>query len=456
MLKKILIANRGEIALRIIRACKEMQIKTVAIYSTADKDQIHVKYADEAVCIGGVKSADSYLNMDSIILIAKAKACDGIHPGYGFLSENADFVEKVEKEGITFIGPKSLTIRLMGDKISARKLMAENNVPVVPGSPGQVEDIEEAFKIADKIGYPVLIKASGGGGGKGMRPVFTREELEEKFLSAQREAMAAFQNKSMYIEKLILNPRHIEVQVLSDHFGNTIALAERNCSIQRKNQKMIEEAPAFGLSEEVRKKLRETAILAAQACDYKNAGTVEFVMDKDEKFFFIEMNTRLQVEHPVTEMVTGIDLVKEQIRIASGMRLPCSQEEVQIIGHSIECRINAEDPLKNFMPQSGTVQYLYSPSGPGTRFDSHLFNGVEISPFYDSMIGKVIVHERTRMGAIRKMRRALDELIVGGIKINMYLQYAILFEKDFIRGSYDTSFINQKLEGLLDLMEANK
>lgn len=456
MLKKILVANRGEVALRIIRACKEMQIKTVAIYSTADKDQIHVKLADEAVCIGPGRSIDSYLKMDTILFVAIETACDGIHPGYGFLSENSEFVSKVEEAGLTFIGPKAETIAQMGDKISARQLMIRHGVDVVPGSEGQIRDLEEAKEIGQRIGFPLLIKASGGGGGKGMRRVYKEEDLEEAFMSAKREAQSAFKNDAMYIEKLIENPRHIEVQILADHYGKVLALGERNCSIQRKNQKLIEEAPAFGLSEETSKKLHGKAILAGQACQYRNAGTVEFVVDEKENIYFIEMNTRLQVEHGVTEMVTGIDIVKEQIRIASGLSLFIDQEDIHCKGHAIECRINAEDPLRDFSPQSGRIDYLYCPGGLGTRFDSHLFNGAEISPYYDSMLGKLLVHDFTRLGAIRKMRRALDELIIGGIKTNMYLQYGILFEKEFIRGNYDTSFLEKRLQSLLDLMEENK
>ncbi|SHH56933.1 acetyl-CoA carboxylase, biotin carboxylase subunit [Anaerosphaera aminiphila DSM 21120] len=454
MIKKLLIANRGEIALRIIRSAEELQIKTVAVYSTEDAEQLHVKFADESVCIGPAKSSESYLNINNIISAALATKCDAVAPGYGFLSENAKFVRALEEAGLKFVGPSSEVIDMMGDKIAARDLMKKNGVPVVPGSDGEVVDVEEAFIIAEKIGYPVLIKASGGGGGKGMRRVYKSEDLKIEFESAKSEAIAAFNNGSMYIEKLIVSPKHVEVQILADKYSNIIALGERDCSIQRKNQKMIEETPCIRLTEEKRKELYSAAIKAAKACNYENAGTVEFVLDRENNFYFIEMNTRIQVEHPVTEMVTGVDLVKEQLKITSGLKLKIKQEDININSYAIECRLNAEKPLENFLPESGNVNFFYAPGGVNTRVDSYLYSGAKVSPYYDSMLGKIIVKDSTRIGAIRKMRRALEELIIEGIKTNQYLLYAILFDMDFIRGNYSTSFIEDKLEELLNLMEA--
>ncbi|RVU54839.1 acetyl-CoA carboxylase biotin carboxylase subunit [Anaerosphaera multitolerans] len=454
MIKKLLIANRGEIALRIIRSAQELQIKTVAVYSTEDVDQLHVKFADESICIGPAQSVESYLNVDNIISAALSTNCDAVAPGYGFLSENASFVKNLEEVGLKFVGPSSEIIEMMGDKIAARNLMIKNGVPVVPGSDGKVESEEEAFEIAERIGYPLLIKASGGGGGKGMRRVFRSEDLKREFNAAKSEAIAAFNNGDMYIEKLIVNPKHVEVQILADKFSNIVALGERDCSIQRKNQKMIEESPCVRLNDDKRKELYETAIRAAKACNYENAGTVEFVLDEENKFYFIEMNTRIQVEHPVTEMVTNIDLIKEQLRITSGLRLSIKQEDVKVEGCAIECRINAENPLNNFMPESGEVEFFYGPGGVNTRFDSYLYSGARVSPYYDSMLGKIIVKDKTRLGAIRKMRRALEEIIIDGVSTNQYLLYAILFDIDFIRGNYSTSFIEEKLDELLNLMEA--
>lgn len=453
MIKKLLVANRGEIAYRIIRACRELQIKTVAIYSSVDKDEIHVKYADEAVCIGGPRSSESYLKMETIIFIAKQKGCDAIHPGYGFLSENSKFAKMVEDEGLIFVGPKSTTIAQMGDKVSARRLMKSVGVNIVPGIDKVVTDPVIAESYAEEIGYPVLIKASGGGGGKGMRRVYKSEDFRKNFEAAQSEANSAFSNKDMYIEKLIENQRHIEVQILADRYGNVISLYERNCSIQRNNQKLIEEAPVYNFEEKLRKDINNQAIIAAKACNYENAGTVEFVLDKDNNFYFIEMNTRLQVEHPVTEMITGVDIVQEQLKIASGLELSYRQKDIKILGYAIECRINAEDPFNNFSPQCGKVDYLYPPGGFNTRFDSHLYTGSTISPYYDSMIGKIIVFDRTRLGAIRKLRRSIEETVINGIKTNLYLAYTISFDKDFLRAKYTTSFINEKLDTLLGLME---
>ena len=453
MLKKILIANRGEIAIRIIRACKELGIATVAIYSTEDRDSLHVKLADEALCIGYEKSSLSYLNMDNILSAALNLKCDAIHPGYGFLSENADFARKVESLNIKFIGPSSNIIRMMGDKIEAISLMKKNNIRTVPGSAGEIKSYDELKKVVDEIGFPVLIKASGGGGGRGMRKVYEMENLKKEFENAKKEASAAFNNDTMYVEKLILNPKHIEVQILADDYGNVISLGERDCSIQRKNQKMIEETPCCILDKNMRRLISEEAVKTAKACKYKGAGTVEFVYS-DNEFYFIEMNTRIQVEHPVTEMATGIDLVKEQIKIASGMELKIKQKDVKIGKHSIECRINAENPLKNFAPQAGKVNFLNIPGGLNVRFDTYLYNGCKISPYYDSMVGKLIVTGDTREEAIIKMRTAIEELVIEGVDTNIFLQYAILFNDDFIEGEYNTSFIEKNLENLLNLVKA--
>lgn len=457
MFKKILIANRGEIALRILRSCKELGIKVVTVYSEADKDQLHVKLADESYCIGPARSQHSYLNVSNLLTVATETGCEAIHPGYGFLSENPEFATIVEDLGITFIGPSAHTIQTMGDKAAARKLMIANDIPVVPGSEDVVNSVDEAKQIAEEMGYPVLIKASRGGGGKGMRRVDTPEELEAKFISASEEAKKAFGDGSVYIEKLILGPRHVEVQVLRDNFGNAVHLGERHCSIQRSHQKMIEEAPYTKLTPEKRKEMGEVAVKVAHACDYRNAGTVEFLFDENGDFYFIEMNTRLQVEHPVTEMITGIDLVKEQLRIATGLPLKISQDDIQFDGHAIEVRVNAEDVSKNFMPSTGTVTYLLTPGGFDTRFDSYLYQGAEISPFYDSMIGKIIVKGKTRLEAIRKMRRAIEECIVHGVTTNLPYQYSILHRNDFLRNTYDTGFVEKNHEAIMgwihDVME---
>lgn len=452
MFKRVLIANRGEIAIRIIRACRELGVEAVAVYSTADKDQLHVKLADFSVCIGNAKSTDSYLNIDNIISAAVATNCDAIHPGYGFLSENADFVKLVEAYNMKFIGPSSEVITLMGDKAKARELMIKNDVPTVPGSEGIIENIDEAIEICEKIGFPVLIKAAAGGGGRGMRRVFSIENLESEFINAKTEAINCFGNGDMYIEKLILNPKHIEFQIIADSFGNTIHLGDRDCSIQRRNQKMIEEAPSIFLDEETREEMGAVAIRAAKACGYENAGTIEFVVDKDKNFYFIEMNTRIQVEHPVTEMVTGMDLVKEQIRVAAGLHLSKTQDDVKIEGYAIECRVNAENPMENFRPSAGYVEFFYPPGGMDTRFDSLLYNGCSISPYYDSMIGKIIVKGDTRLEAIRKMRRAIEETFIEGIETNLGFQYTILFDKDFIRGNFNTSYLENNIDSLLSRM----
>ena len=450
MFQRILVANRGEIALRIVRCCREMGIDTVAVYSTADADALHVQYATDAVCIGPPRAADSYLNMKNILSAATLFGCDAIHPGFGFLSENSEFARLCEECGIRFIGPSADVIDRMGNKQAARRLMRENGVPVVPGSDGRVETAAEAAAIAGKIGYPVLIKAAAGGGGRGMRRAHSAEELEHAFETARAEAVACFGDGEMYLEKLIVSPRHIEFQILGDQQGNVVHLGERDCSVQRKNQKLIEESPSKALTPELRAEMGEAAIRAARAAGYENAGTVEFVLDKEGNFYFIEMNTRIQVEHPVTEMVTGIDLVREQIRIAAGLPLSCSQEKISSTGHAIECRINAEDPAQGFRPCPGPISFLHLPGGCGVRIDTALYNGYETSPFYDSMIAKVIVHAPTRLEAIRRMRRVLEELVIDGIETNADFAHLILYHPDFIKGTYDTGFIEKNQSQLLE------
>ena len=449
MFRRILIANRGEIAVRIIRACIEMNIETVAVYSTADKECLHVKLATQAVCIGPAKAADSYLNMKSILTAAVETNCDAIHPGFGFLSENSEFARLCEECNIKFIGPKADVIDAMGNKAMAKTMMRNGNVPVVPGSIGALKDYADAEKIADEVGYPVLLKASAGGGGRGMRRAETREQLESAYEEAKAEARACFGNDEMYLEKLIINPRHIEFQILADEFGNVVHLGERDCSIQRKNQKLIEESPCMLLSEELRTKMGDAAVNAAKASGYTNAGTVEFVLDEKENFYFIEMNTRIQVEHGVTEMVTGIDLVKEQIRIAFHQPLMFTQDDVHLNGHAMECRINAEDPAKGFLPNSGKISFLNLPGGPGVRVDTLLYNGYETSPFYDSMMAKIIVHAPTRLEMIRRMRRALMELSTEGITTTSDFDYLILFHPDFIKGKFNVGFIEEHMEEIL-------
>ena len=450
MFQRVLVANRGEIALRIIRCLREMEIESVLIYSEADKESLPVKIATIPVCIGPANAKESYLNQDLILDIAVKTGCEAIHPGYGFLSENAEFAAKCEEKGISFIGPSAEIIRRMGDKMEARKLMMEHDVPVVPGSKEVCESPEQAKELADKIGYPVLLKAVAGGGGRGMRRVYTPEEFEQAYQSASMEAKAAFGNGDMYLEKLIINPHHIEFQILADKSGNTIYLGERDCSIQRRNQKMIEESPSKLLNKQLRSEMGEVAVRAAKAAGYYSAGTIEFVVDEEGNYYFIEMNTRIQVEHPVTEMVTGIDLVREQIKIAAGLELSLKQEDVILSGHAIECRINAENPKMDFMPSPGKIDFLHFPGGKGVRVESAIYDGYEISPFYDSMIAKIIVHGDNRLEAIRKMRCALEEMIVGGIETNDKFQYLILFHPEFIKGRYDTGFIERNLEELLE------
>ncbi len=451
-----MIANRGEIALRIIRCCREMKIDTVAVYSTADRNSLHVQLAAHAVCIGSHRAADSYLNMKSILSAAVATGCDAIHPGFGFLSENSEFARLCEQCGIAFIGPSADIIDMMGDKNAARSLMKRNGVPVVPGSDGLVENAAQAAAVAEEIGYPVLIKASGGGGGRGMRRAYDSGEIENAFNAAQSEAVACFGNGDMYIEKLVLNPRHIEFQILGDKFGNIVQLGERDCSVQRKNQKLIEESPSKALTPQLRAEMGQAAVNAAKAAGYYSAGTVEFVLSPEGKFYFIEMNTRIQVEHPVTEMVTGIDIMREQIRIAFGRPLSFTQDDVRPTGHAIECRINAEDPSNGFAPCPGRVNFLHIPGGFGVRVDTMLYTGYETSPYYDSMLAKVIVHAPTRIEAIRRMRRALEELMIKGIKTNSDFSYLIMHDPDFIKGNYDTSFIEKKMDLLLSWDKLNK
>ena len=450
-MKKILVANRGEIAVRIIRACRALKMKTVAIYSTEDKDALHVKLATEAVCVGLAPSTESYLNIQNIVTAAIETKCDAVHPGYGFLAENAHFVEVLEQCGIAFIGPSAEAIRIMGDKSRAREFMIAHNIPVVPGSAGAVDTTEKAHEIADTIGYPVLVKAAAGGGGRGMRIAYKSEELDTAYHEAQQEARACFGDDTVYIEKYIVNPKHIEVQVLADKRGNVIHLGERECSIQRRNQKVIEEAPSKAISADLREKMGEAAVRAAKAANYVNAGTLEFVVDKDGNYYFIEMNTRIQVEHPVTEMVTDIDIVREQIRIASGLTLSYTQADVKITGHAIECRINAEDVHQDFRPSPGEVTFLHFPGGYNVRIDTALYPGYRISPHYDSMIAKVIVRGETRMDAIKRMRCALEELLIEGVKTNNDFLYLILYNIDFIKGKYDTGFIEKYKEQLLSL-----
>jgi len=445
MFSKVLIVNRGEIAIRIIRACKEMGIRTVAVYSKADQDSLHVLFADEAVCIGKAQSKESYLNIPAIISAAEVTDVEAIHPGYGFLSENAHFAEICEACKITFIGPPPEAISRMGDKSVARETMKQAGVPIVPGSDGPVKDEEESIKVAEKIGYPVMIKASAGGGGKGMRIAHNKESLISGFHMAQSEAQAAFRNKEVYIEKYIDEARHIEMQVLADKFGNTIHLRERECSIQRRYQKLIEETPSPAINNRLRERMSEAAIRAAKEVGYFSAGTVEFILDKQGNFYFMEMNTRIQVEHPITEMITGVDLIKEQIRIAAGKRLAYQQKDITCRSHSIECRINAEDPDNNFIPSPGKVTEYHSPGGPGVRVDSHLYKGYTIPPYYDSLIAKLIVHAEDRKSAILRMKRALEEYIIEGIKTTIPFHLKVLDNGDFQKGEYSTKFIEEKL-----------
>ncbi|MBE5972577.1 MAG: acetyl-CoA carboxylase biotin carboxylase subunit [Lachnoclostridium sp.] len=441
MFQKILIANRGEIAVRIIRACREMGIKTVAVYSEADKEALHTMLADEAICIGPAASTESYLDMERVLSACVAMKADAIHPGFGFLSENARFAELCEKCGIRFIGPSADIINKMGNKSEARKTMIEAGVPVVPGSKEPVFTPEEGLKTAIEIGFPVMIKASSGGGGKGMRISRSEEDFEANFLNAQMESVKGFSDNTMYIERFVERPRHIEFQILADSHGNVIHLGERDCSIQRRHQKVLEESPSVAISEDLRARMGKMAVRAAKAVGYENAGTIEFLLDKSGNFYFMEMNTRIQVEHPVTEAVTDVDLIKEQIRIAVGEAISVKQEDIKINGHAIECRINAENPEKNFMPCPGTISELHLPGGCGVRVDTAVYNHYAIPTNYDSMILKLIVHDKDRESAIAKMRSALGELVIEGIKTNLDFQYEILSDPDFEMGNVDTDFI---------------
>jgi len=441
MFSKILIANRGEIALRIIRACKEMGVRTVAVYSEADYESLHVKLADEAVCIGAAPAASSYLNIPGIISAAEITDVEAIHPGYGFLAENAHFAEICDSCQIKFIGPTPENMRMMGDKLAARQTMKAAGVPIIPGGTAVIKSKEEALKLAHRIEYPVMLKAVAGGGGRGMRIAHNDVRLISAWTTAQAEAEAAFGNPDIYIEKCIENPRHIEFQIIADTHGNIVHLGERDCTIQRRHQKLIEESPSLAVSQKLRKKMGEAAIKGAKRIGFVNAGTVEFLLDSGNRFYFIEMNTRVQVEHPVTEMVTGIDIIKEQIRIASGGRLPYHQDEVKIMGWAIECRINAEDPENNFIPSPGRIDRYLPPGGPGIRLDTHAYPGYTISPYYDSMIGKVIAHGHNRQEAIMRMKRALDEYSIEPIKTTIGFHRAIFNNPAFLRGEVSTNFV---------------
>ena len=444
MINKVLIANRGEIAVRVIRACKEMNIKTVAIYSEADKDALHVRLADEAICVGPAKSADSYLNVKNILEAACLTGADSIHPGFGFLAENARFAKMCEECNLKFIGPLYETIELMGNKINSKKLMRENNVPVIEGSKDKLNSYKEAEKLADTIGYPVILKASAGGGGKGIRIVFKKEDLKDMLSLVKQESKNAFGDDTIYMEKYVQNPRHVEIQILSDRYNNCVYLGERDCSVQRNNQKILEESPSTILNNTTRKAMGEAAVRAAKAANYEGAGTVEFLVDNNNNYYFMEMNTRIQVEHPVTEMMTGIDIVKQQLKIASGKRLDLVQDKIRPRGHSIECRINAENPYKNFMPSPGKITKLVLPGGNETRVDTAVYEGYTIPPYYDSMIAKIIVHARTRSEAILKMKRALDECIIEGIETNIEFLKSILSNEKFKSGEFTTAIIKEE------------
>ena len=449
MFKRILIANRGEIAMRVLRCCQVMGIETVLACSAEDMDSLPAQFATKRVCIGPSAAAKSYLNQEAVVQAAMSFQCEAIHPGYGFLSENADFASLCEDHGILFIGPSPEMIRMMGDKQSARALMKKQGVPVVPGSDGILKDWKEAAEIARKVGYPVLLKATAGGGGRGMRTAYDESEIQNAYESAQAEALSAFGDGSLYLEKLILHPHHIEVQILGDSRGHIIHLGERDCSLQRRNQKLLEEAPARILKPRQREALHRAALRAAKAVRYRSAGTVEFVLDREGNFYFIEMNTRIQVEHPVTEMITGVDLVREQIRIAAGLELSCRQSDISFSGHAIECRINAENPAKGFAPCPGNISFLHFPAGKGVRVESALYNGSRVSPWYDSMIAKVIVHAPGRLEAIRKMRVALEEMTVEGINTNLEFLYLLMFNPDYLSGHVDTGFLEKDADAII-------
>lgn len=448
MFKRILIANRGEIALRVLRACRELDIETVSVYSTADADALHVQLATQAVCIGPAPAGESYLNQDAILTVAKATGCDAVHPGYGFLSENPLFADACQEAGLVFIGPSGDTIRKAGNKAEARRLMMEAGVPVVPGSPTLLANPEEALAAAEQVGYPVLLKAAAGGGGRGIRLVEQAEDLPAALSQAQAEAVACFGDGSMYLEKAILEPCHIEFQILADSHGHVIHLGDRDCSLQRKKQKLLEEAPAKFLSPTLREEMGNAAIRAAQAVGYENAGTVEFLLSPDGSFYFMEINTRIQVEHGITELITGVDLVREQIRIAAGLPLSRRQEEITFQGHAIECRINAEDPTADFRPCPGQVEFVHFPGGHGVRVDSALYTGYTVPPYYDSLCAKIMVHAPTRLEAIRRMRRALEELTIDGFSTTAEFAHLILYHPAFVRGGCSTSFLENHMEEL--------
>jgi len=447
MFKKVLIANRGEIALRVIRACRELGIRTVAVYSEADRESLHVRFADEDVCIGPAPARDSYLNIPRIIAAAEITGADAIHPGYGFLAENAEFAEICERSRITFIGPTAEQIQLMGDKAVARRTMAAEGVPTVPGSEGALADVDEALRVAHEIGFPVLIKAAAGGGGKGMRVAPDAESFAKHFQAAQREAAAAFGDPSVYLEKYLARPRHIEFQVIGDKHGRVIHLGERECSIQRRHQKLIEESPSPVMTEELRARMGEAAVRGAAAIGYASVGTIEFLLDEDGSFYFMEMNTRIQVEHPVTELVTGIDLVKEQIRVAAGAPLSIPEGPVKLNGHAIECRINAEDPSRNFAPAPGTISIFHPPGGPGVRVDTHAYAGYRIPPYYDSLLAKLLVHGATREEALARMRLALESFIIEGEGVHTTIPFLLelIQDPDFVAGNFDTKFLDRRM-----------
>lgn len=445
MLKKVLIANRGEIAVRIIRACREASLQCVTVYSTADRTALHAEIADESVCIGPPSVQDSYLNMNALISACQNTGATALHPGFGFLSESAEFAQLCIDNGITFIGPSPESISMLGDKARAKETMKAAGVPVIPGSDGAISSVEEAKKIAAEIGYPVLVKASAGGGGRGIRRIDREDQLEEQMSVAKEEAKLFFGNDEVYLEKLIVGPHHVEIQIIADQMGNTVALGERDCSMQRRNQKVLEESPSPLMTPELRKAMQEAAVRAAKACGYYNAGTIEFLVDDDRNFYFMEMNTRIQVEHPVTEWVTGVDLVQTQLLVAQGKPLPFTQEDIQVRGHAIECRINAENPEQGFRPSPGKIRSLHIPGGPGIRVDSAVYQGYTIPPYYDSMIAKLIVHAPTRSQAIMKMRWALAEFIVDGIDSNIDFQLRLIKNKDFEAGTYDNTFLEKFL-----------
>jgi len=446
MFRKVLIANRGEIAVRIIRACRELGVRCVAVYSTADRNSLHAQIADEAVCIGPAATKDSYLNMNAVIQAAINTGAEAIHPGFGFLSENAEFARLCEKNNIVFIGPSYKSIEMLGDKANAKQTMAAAGVPVIPGSDGAVKSLEEAKEIAEKAGYPVLVKASAGGGGRGIRRVDKPEDLEAQIIAAQQEAKNFFGDDSVYIEKFLINPHHVEIQIIADTYGNCIYLGERDCSMQRRNQKVLEECPSPIVNEELRKKMGKAAVTAAKQSGYCNAGTIEFLVDENRDFYFMEMNTRIQVEHPITEEVTGFDLVKAQISIASGEKLSVKQEDIKLTGHAIECRINAENPELDFRPSPGTIRSLYTPGGPGIRIDSAVYQGYTITPYYDSMISKLIAHGANRDEAIIKMKWALSEFIVEGVDTNIDFQLELIKRPEFVEGNYDNGYLGRYME----------